>query len=181
MRIPENVSDIEWVKYDVRNDPVGDKAYVDIPWKSPKDFMEICNGRASTDTTNNLVVLYNANTPIVISTISRPSCWTSFDDEYIVFDAYDSDVDTTLQASKTQAFGHIREEFTQDDNYVPDLPENLFSYLSAMAESRAFAQLKQAINPKSEQREDRMRVRTQRNKWRQGRMNIEGPDYGRRH
>lgn len=180
MRIPENVSDIAWVKYDVRTDVAGDNQYRDIPWKSPKDFINLCNGRPSTDTDNYQEVLYNADTPIVIGINNAPTCWTSFDDEYIIFDSFDSGIDGTLQSSKTQVFGHIREEFTSDDSFIPQLPENLFSFLAAMIESRCFAQLKQAINPKSERREDRMRVRTQRNKWRQGRMNVEGPDYGRK-
>lgn len=180
MRIPENVSDISWVKYNVKLDVADDNQYRDIPWKNPKDFINLCNGRPSTDTTNYQVVMYNTNTPLVISKMNGPTCWTSFDDEYVVFDAYDADVDSTLQTSKVQAYGHIRGEFTSSDSYVPDLPENLFSFLSAMIESRCFAQLKQSLNPKSEQREGRMRVRAGRNKWRQQRMLEDGPNYGRK-
>ena len=180
MRIPENVSDIEWVKYDVRTDVAGDREYRDIPWKSPKDFMDICNSRPSTDTTNYQVVLYNADTPVIIGVKNAPTFWTSFDDEYVVFDSFDEDIDSTLQSSKTQSFGHIREVFTSSDTFIPELPENLFSFLAAMIEARCFVQMKQSLNPKAEQREDRMRVRAERIKWRQGRMLIEGPDYGRR-
>lgn len=180
MRIPEAATGIEWIKYDVRL-AVGDsKVYRTITRLSPLNFVEMVGMRDSTDTTNFQVVQYNANTPLVIGKLEGPMFWTSFDDEYVVFDSFDSAVDTTLQTSKCMAYGQLRPTFSETDAYVPDLPENLFSYLAAIAEARAFAQLKQQVNPKSEQREQRMRVRSQRNKWRQDRMNVESPDYGRK-
>lgn len=180
MRIPEDVSNILWIKYDTRAAVSDPKHYVDIAWKDPKEFVEICNSRDSTDTDNYQVVAYNANTSLIIGIAEQPHYWTSFDDEYIVFDSLDLDVDTTLQSSKTQAYGQLRNVFSTTDTYIPDIPENLFSYLAATAEARAFSQLRQQINSKSEQRESRMRTRLQRNRRRHNQHTERRANYGRK-
>lgn len=181
MRMPEDVSLIEWVKYDVRSTVGGDKEYADIEYKTPHDFVTFVNNRPSTDTTNYKVCTVGEdNVPIIVARLARPYYWTSFDDEYVVFDGFDSNVDSTLQTSKSLVYTLSRPPFTLTDSFVPDLPENLFTYLYSTAEAKAFATYKQALNPKSEQQEGRMRIRSQRNKWRQGRRNNEGPDFGKR-
>jgi hypothetical protein len=70
--------------------------------------------------------------------------------------------------------------FTVTDAFIPDLPENLFNMLYTMSLGRAFANQRQTVNPKIEKQESRVRIRGQRNKWREARMINEGPDYGRR-
>jgi hypothetical protein len=180
MLIPESTLQVKWIKYDCRQETTDPISYKDIKYLDPKDFIELCNSRDSTDTTNNKVVQYNADTPIVISKIAGPTHWTSIDDEYIVMDSYDSDVDTTLQSSKCMSFGYTRPEFILADTTIPDLPENLFTYLLAKAEATCFSNFKQMVNPKAEQREGRMRIRSQRNKWREARMLNEGYNFGRK-
>ena len=179
MRIPENVGQIQWIKYDTRQAIVAAKHYADMIYKKPLDFVTFVNSRSSNDTTNYQIVQQTANIPLVIAKVIPPTYWTSFDDEYIVFDAYDSDVDDTLQSSKTICSASIRPVFTLADAFVPDLPENLFGLLYTQAKNTCFADFKETLNPKSERDESRLRVRAQRNKWRQSRMIHEGPSYGR--
>jgi hypothetical protein len=180
MQIPESVSKVNWIQYDCREDVDGDKEYRDMKYLAPLDFMHLVNSRSSTDTDNNVVVEIETDVPLVIDKTKAPTYWTSFDDEYIVFDSYNSDVDSTLQQSKSIIHAGSEPTFTIDDDFIPDLPENLFSYLYNKAEANAFAKLKQETNIKTEQSENRHRIRAQRNKWRQGRAIIEGPDYGRK-
>lgn len=177
--IPENVQQVYWIKYDKRDAVASAKEYLDVVYKTPEEFVRFVSSRDSTDTTSNQVVQYNANSPLVISKIYSPSYWTSFDDEYIVMDSYDSDVDSTLQTSKVMSHGSISPTFTFTDAAIPDLPENLFPLLYAQAEGVCHANHKQTVNPKSEQIENRLRIRQQRNKWRESRMTHEGVNYGR--
>lgn len=178
MKLPDSISKIEWIKYDTRESVSGDYTYSDMVYKDPDEFITFTNSRPASDTTNYQVVMYNADTPIVICKTSAPSFWTSFDDEYIIFDSYNTTVDSTLQTSKNICYGFERPELTIDDDSIPDLPENLFGYLEAQATAVCFSQLKQEVNPKAEQRERRLRIRSQRSKWRQGRMINDDVDYG---
>lgn len=180
MKIPDASWNIKWIKYDVREDVADDKHYVDIQWMEPHAFIEMLASNPNTDTTNYQVILWTADVPFVINKYKAPNFWTSFDDKYIVFDSYDVDVDNTLQASKSMCLAETRPTFTESDAFVPELPENLENLLYIKALNRYTATRNRELNPKTNQQEDRMTVRAQRNKWRQGKQHYTGPDYGRR-
>lgn len=180
MRIPENVSSVKWVKYDVRTDVAGNKAYQTISYLSPDEFITMVNSRPSTDTTNYQVIQYDTDIPIIVGVKSAPSFWTSFDDEYIVFDSFDEDVDSTLQSSKSICEVEYRPTFTLSDTFIPDLPENFFNNLYTQALTRCIANNKQQLNPKAEQAERRFRIRAQRSKWRSNRVGDSGPNFSRK-
>ena len=180
MRIPENVSEVKWVKYDKRTTVSGNKDYRDITWIDPNTFVTMVNARPSTDTTNYQVVQYDANIPLVIDKRNGPNYWTSFDDDYVVFDAYDNDVDSTLQSSKSIADVEFRPSLSLTDAAIPELPDNLQNTLYLRALSRAMADRKNQINPKVEQSERRMNIRAQRIKWRAQRLTDTGPNYSRK-
>jgi hypothetical protein len=179
MHIPDDVSLIHWIKYDTRTDVAGNKVYNEIGYMTPQNFVSMVNVRPSTDTVNYQVVQYDSNVPLIIGKKHAPTAWTSFDDEYIIFDSYDSSVDSTLQSSKSIISANYRPTFTLTDTFIPDLPENLFSLLYTQALSRCFANQKQQLNPKVERQESRMRVRAMRNRWRQSRSTFDGPNYAR--
>lgn len=179
MRIPQAASLIEWIKYDTRQSITANKEYTEIRYLTPFDFVQFCNSRPDTDTTNYVVVYDSTNLPLTIGKLDAPSYWTSFDDEYVVFDSYDSDVDTTLQSSKSMASAFMRPAFVVEDDHTPDLPENMFSTLRIHATNRVMADLRQAVNPKTERVESRLRVRQQRSKQRSRRKHNDWPDYGR--
>jgi len=179
MQIPQETSLVEWIKYDCRISVGANKNFRDIIFKDPLDFVTLCNNRASTDLINYQIVQWDANVPLVIGRRAGPTYWTSFDDDLIVFDSYNEDVDSTLQSSKSICSVETRPIFTVANNFVPDLPENLSNLLYIQALSRCMINFKDKVSPKIERQENRTRVRTQRNKWRQGRQQYLGPDYGR--
>lgn len=180
MQIPENYNKILWIKYDVRQATGDNKNYRNVDYKSPLDFVGYVNQRPSTDTDNYQVVLWSVNTPLVIRKLQGPQFWTSFDDGLIVFDGYNSNVDTTLQASKSLVQASQSPTLTLDDDSVPQLPDSYSRLLYTQSLARCFANLKTTLNPKHERNENRLRVRSQRNKWRAGRMLHERPHYGRK-
>lgn len=180
MKLPDDVSKIEWVKYDRRVAADDPKSYQEIIYKPPKEFVEFVMMRDTTDTANYLEVPYKANINLIIYNDSPPTYYTSFDDEYIVFDSWNNDIEDSLHAAKTLCYGTMRPSFTSEsDAFIPDLPENLFPLLYNESLSRATNLWRQTVFPKVEQSASRMRVRAQRNKWRET-MTHQGVDYGRR-
>lgn len=178
MHMPDDVYHIEFIKYDVRNAVNDPKNYKDIIYLDPATFIGRLSGN-STDTTNYKVVQWDANVPLVINKKTAPTYWTSFDDNYIVFDSYDSDVDSTLQSSKSMIYSETRPQFFIEDAFIPELPENLENVLYIRTLNRYLA-TDTRINPVTQKQERRMEVRTMRNKWRNHRPSYTGPNYGRK-
>lgn len=179
MHLPDNVSKVNWIKYDVRAEASGLKEYVQMHWMDPRDFVEYTDSRNSTDTDSNLVVTYQTNIPLVISKVNAPTYYTTFDDEYFVFDSYNATLEATLQSSKSLCYGAIRPTFEMTDTFIPALPENLFNLLYTTATNRCHGVSKQQINPMLDRNEKRVRVRAQSNKFRQEIPN-QWPDFGRK-
>ena len=178
MQIPENVDKIEWLKYDYYTDSATD--YQKLTYLSPEDFFELTSNRAGSS--DIIEVTDDSGVRMWIADNQNPQYWTTFDDEYIVFDSYDADIDSTLQETKSLVYARISQTFTMEDDFIPHLDTNLFPYLLAEAKSVCFANLKQMPSSKEEQRSRRQRVRSQTDLWRarQHEPKTGGPDYGRR-
>lgn len=178
MRLPDNIVRLDWLKYNKKQ--VGDSynKFVEITYKTPIVFLSLLDARHS-DATDILVVNDSSGVKLNIKTDVAPSFYTSFDNEHIILDSYDSAVDNTLQVAKTQGYGMIYPTWTMDDSFTPDLPTQSFSYLLNEAKSVAFVALKQAPNPKAEQHSVTQRRRMSQEAWRlQGGITI--PHYGRK-
>lgn len=176
MSIEDDVISVEWVKYNYQTTG-GKMDYRDIKYLRPEDFIEYVMSRDSTDDNVETVFDYNG-TPLLILNDDMPTCWTSFDDEHLVFDSYDSSEDSTLQHSKTQVFGYVEPEWRMEDNFIPKMPTKAFSLLVAEAKSQAFIKLKEVFSQKDEQAATRQRSWLSREKRRHG-YSTEYPDYGR--
>lgn len=144
---PDNVKEISWVTYDVSDD--NSFEYREIQWVDPIDFL---NRTDSISENYTIVSDKNGGTKMRIRNNSMPTFYTSFDDEYIVFDAHDSSIDATLQASKVRAYGIKYPIFDKsDDDYIPDIDATFFPYLLAESTSTAQSLLKGGSDPKIEQ------------------------------
>ncbi|WP_154073662.1 hypothetical protein [Bradyrhizobium erythrophlei] len=186
MTIPANISSVRWVKYDCRKVTDTDSFYTDVKWLTVKDFFNRSDQlRGSTDLTvgTSRIVIGANSIPFYFTNNLPPSYYTSPDDNQILFDSYDSAVDTTLQGSKTQCAGKINEVFSVVDSFVPPLNDAQFSLLRNEAKSLAFAELKQTVHAKAEGTSKRLWTSLQRN-----RRQINGrsaefdrlPNYGRK-
>ena len=112
-----------------------------------------------------------------------PQYWTSYDDIYVIFDAYNSTTESSLIASKSAGYAAIQATWTHTDTFVPPIPEKFFPTLLAEAKSQAFVNLKQQNNAREERKAQRGRVIMRNEAWR----NEEGEtkynskvNYGRR-
>lgn len=73
----------------------------------------------------------------------QPCYCTILSNYYVIFDSYDNTQDSTLQSSKTMAWGRIVPHWSMVDNFIPDLAEEQFTLLLNEAKALAFYELKQ--------------------------------------
>ena len=178
LKLPSNIQEMEFVKYNRRESGDTRDNYDEIKYLYPDVFLHrqnqlndsLSNVSQVTDTSGVVFPIYNDR---------PPKYWTSFDDEYIVFDSYDSDVDTTMQGSKTQCRGIFEPSWSAVDTFTPDLPAEAFPLLLEESKSTAFLVLKQVTNEKAEQRSKRQQRRLTRKGWR-AKGGIRWPNYGRK-
>jgi hypothetical protein len=176
--IPESVDNIDWVKYDYRTNNQTD--YRDITYLCPEEFLHLVSQQGSQS--NTVEITDDSGVRFWIRNDQNPLYWTTFDNETIVFDAYDANLDTTLQNSKSMAWVTKAAIFELSDDFIAPIEAKQFPLLLAEAKSVAFLNLKQVSSAKEEQRSRRQRVRAQNDLWRadQRRPYNRSPDYGRR-
>ena len=121
-----------------------------------------------------MVTMYDLDT--------NPSCWTTFDGNTYIFDSYDNTIDTTLQSSKTQAYGQKSQELTIADTTTVDLPQELYILLRNQARETCFELFKDGAPAKIRRMAERARVRANRLKTSTnlGREVHDRVDYGRK-
>ncbi len=178
MGIPENVQEIKVIKYNCRLSTDTRDNYKDITYLEPDEFLKNSMGNISSNSNVSTITDFSGVSFMVLND-KPPSYWTSFDNEWIVFDSYDSAVDSIMQASKSQCLALREPSFTISDSFVPDLPSKAFPYLLSESKSAAFLALKNTANAKEEQRANRQKMRMSRERWRVG-GGIKFPNYGRR-
>ena len=166
MYIPTNVSAIDWIKYNVETTTETDAAFTPMKSKSLPDFLATMHALSESD--DNVVSFTHTVNGNLIQILCRddaaPSCFTSFDDNTVLFDRYDADVDTTLQSSKSLAYGLTIPVFTRSDTFTPDLDANQFSLLINESKALAFAELLQTQHAKAETNARRGWVKQQKNR-----------------
>jgi len=161
LKIPDNVSSFEVVKY--RNTSNSDRMK-EICYLSPEYFFRRIDQNLSTNANVQLITDTSGFTYYIKNNRS-PTYYTIFDDEYLVFDSYDSNADTTLQSSKSFVFGYKEPSFSQTNTFIPDLDSQHFPLLLAEAKSNCFVDIKQMANPKEDGKARKMRLHLQYRKW----------------
>lgn len=178
MKLPDNLKEMVFFKYETQK--FGDTKIVltDVKYKHPDEFLNYISGRNSDNT--NVDVIEDFNGPkLLILNDTAPQYYTSFDDVYLVADAYDSDVDDTLKKEKSQAVAYIIPSWTSSNSFIPDLPIDAFPALIEESKSTAFFTLKQMANQKAEQKTTRQNRWLSRKSWR-AHGGVRYDDYGRK-
>jgi hypothetical protein len=172
---PTNTREIVDLSYNV--DILDGINYHSIHFVEPLEFLR---RMPQSNPTGTLVVPdVNAGTSLVVFNDRMPTYYTSFDDLHIVMNAYDEAVDTTLQESKTRAYGTVYPTFTIADNFVPDLDDTMMPFLLAEAKSTCFSLFKSGSDPKIEQAARRLKSYVQNDLYRTKRPNVRN-NYGRK-
>lgn len=177
MTMQEEIKEMVGVKYNCAKLTDGARRlYQPIHWVEPDDFLRISNGRNSQDA--NVDIIVDNNIEFLIVNNQPPRYYTSFNDNVLIFDAYDAAVDDTLQASKMQATAYVMLDWTHADDAIPDLPAEAFTALLEEAKSRAFVKLKQQSDPTAATEARRQQAWLSRKAWRAA-GGVKYPSYGR--
>lgn len=157
MTIPNTVTDIKSIKY--LNEETG--KYEDVIYLTPEDFLENMNRISSGSDVDSITgMLDQANIKVKVYNNKQPSYFTTFDEQTVLFDAYNKEYDITLQESKVLGYGNKKVSFHIEDDYEIVMPEEMiWSYLLPEVKSVASVNILQTVNQKEEQRSRRGRFR----------------------
>ncbi len=154
LRIPDAVVRIDQIKYD-NTDPLGAAPLLidirDVEWLEPELFLDMTQAR-NTERDDVATITDFSGVRYHILDEVFPDWWTSFDDEFVVFDAFDSGVESTLQGNKSQALVKNLPDFVIADATVADIPAHMFQMWIAEVKATASLYMRQEISPKDEQR-----------------------------
>ena len=166
-KYPSNTRVLDVIQYDMGTN------YSEVVYVDPMIFLDRMSPNGSVVVTD-----VKGGTPLYIRNDRMPTYYTSFDDEHIVMNSYSISVESTLQSSKTRAYGYIYPTFSQTDNFVPDIDDNMLPYLLAEAKSVCFSLFKSGSDPKVEQSARRLKSFVQNDMYKTKQVN-KRPNYGR--
>lgn len=131
-----------------------------------------------TDSQNNMPGVYT----FYYKNNKQPQFCTVLSNYYVIFDGYDASIDSTLQTSKTMAYGEIAPNWSNTDTFVPSIDDDQVPLLLNEAKALAYFELKQSIHTKAEQEAKRQWSSVQRDKTIINRPTYfnQLPDFGRR-
>lgn len=153
LRIPSSVKRVESLRYNTTNDGASDVEYTKLTQLSPEEFLDLTYSRRSSDS-NVETSTYNS-IEIFVYNDRSPEYYTVFDNELIICDAYDSEVESTLQGSKTSCRASSTPVFEMLDEYVIPFDLNTYPlYLSELTSACSFS-LNGETSPEEERRRNR--------------------------
>jgi hypothetical protein len=181
MTIPEGIKSVEWIKYFDADTSANMYKYVTI--LPVQQFADYVNGYNTADTnvdTLNFTVdsetfLFNYKNDVT------PRYCTVISDFYVIFDAFNEVLDSTLQSNKTQCFGDEEPVWRMEDTFIPLLDDEQVPLLLNESKSLAFFELKQTPHVKAEQEAKRQWSSLQRDKSKDNKPSYfdQLPNYGR--
>lgn len=146
MTKPSDVNTVEWVQYNIVASGDTDPIFTDMKFLPLDEFLrmqdsllvsatEVGSWDQTLDSSDSITFIYRNDQP--------PKYYTTWNDTTFIFDSYDSDVDTTLQKTKTRAYGRKDQTFTMSDAFVPFVDRDMSTLLLNESKVLAFAELKQ--------------------------------------
>jgi hypothetical protein len=151
LRLADRIQRMVFVKYDTAELGETRRKYRDIKYQTPDEFLRNTNQR-NNDNENINVITDFSGIELLIRNDYPPKYYTSFDDDYLVFDSWDWDTEDTIQSTRVQAQAYVAPIWQHTDEYIPDLHADGFALLLSEAKSQASIELKQMVNEKAEVR-----------------------------
>jgi hypothetical protein len=166
MTKPDDVNDIEWVKYNRETLTSTDQNFMDVFYLDQRDFIEYLHAFSESETAvlsfdhvidgNTFSFLYRND--------AHPTYYTSFDDNTLIFDSYLATVDDTLQQSKTWCYGEKEYSFDLSNTFEPVLTDKQQTLLLNESIATAWVELKQTPHGRAERTARRQWVNQQSSK-----------------
>ena len=175
LKLPENIQQLEFIQYNKTTD---DRVrFENLTYLYPDEFLARQNSLDSTSDTVQEVRDFGGVT-YLIQNNKAPDFWTSFDDSHIVFDSYNKEVEDTIHKNKTQGIAYISPVFELRDDYIPDLPADMFPYLISEAKSAFSTKIRQTQSEEDAKWSTLHRRRMSRKNW-QAKGGIRMANYGK--
>jgi hypothetical protein len=178
MRTKEDLKELISVSYNTAVFGETRKIYKPVKYLDPDQFLFKLNSRNSDDV-NVTTVIDDSGIELLIYKNKAPEYYTSIDDVNLIFDSYNSEVESTLHTAKMQAQGYIIPVFTMEDSFVPDLPVDAFTLLVERSTSACQYKLRQFQDIKSEAESVKQSRWLSRKAWTVS-GGIKYPNYGRK-
>ena len=182
MTRPEGFHTIEWIRYDKKATAGGVQKYEPVTYMHVDAFINHVSSRSTSDSTVTAVTLSTGHI-IPVRNDEAPSFYTVMDEgsDELVFDSFDSALETNLQKSKVLAYGVQKPTLALADASVISLPKHLAVLVKREARAMYFDLYKDGITAEI----DRTRRRAETRAQRQRRIikntdNDNGPNYGRK-
>lgn len=149
MTIPSDVMGVEWIKYNKIASGETAPSFSEVSYVPLDEFIYRMH-MLSTDDSNVGTFNVTTGTSDSIEFYYRddkaPDFYTSIDDTTLIFDSYDSAVDTTLQKSKTLCYGPKSTAWTDSNSFTLPLDPQQFNILLKEAKAMAWEELRQTPN-----------------------------------
>lgn len=184
MTLPEDVESLLWLKYDDRDNGETVPHFKELIPLPLKDFLEhVYQFDVDSGAFFQYNILLNGDTlPIFGYNDVSPKYFTAVDDSIVLFDSYNTNLESSLQSDKSMGFGKLIPSFSFTDSFIPRLDSNQFGLLLNEAKRQAAVEIGEQQNIIAEQRSKRAWVRSQKNatnvKTRANRDRY--PNYGRK-
>lgn len=143
LRIPDKMTNIENVQYDVTVTGDTNTTIRTLTYQTPEQFLR--NSQQLKSSESNVVSKNHISTGIALlfRNDKMPEYWTSFDDEYVVFDSYLASEETYVVYTKSIVKGTLLPDWASTDGAYPDIPAQFFPAYLSLVKSRCFVLLKQ--------------------------------------
>lgn len=151
--IPENVTAIDQVRYDTREQDTDVTRWSSLRYESPECFLNLVLSRNSGGDDVDTVGVVDSTATIMVHNNKQPTFWTSFDDQHITFDSYNAALGDTVEVGRSLIYATLLPEFPDnDDAFVPVMPARMFPMFLAECKKAAFQYLKEIATPIDEKR-----------------------------
>jgi len=180
MTRPEGYFEIEFVRYDKRVTAGGDQKYQDVYYKGVYDFINMVSSRSTSDSDVTAVTLSTGHI-IPVKNDTAPTYYTLMDEgsDELVFDSYDSALETNLQQSKSLIYSSVKPTLVLADATEISLPKHLATLVKTDARAMYFDLFKDGITSEVDRARRRAEVRSQRQRHIiKNEDNDNGPNYG---
>ena len=146
MTKPSDVDTIIWIEYNKVISGDTDPLYQPVSFMPLDEFFAMQDSLRVSDTTVgswDQTLDSSDSITFIYRNDKAPDYYTTWNDTTLIFDSYDSAVDTTLQKTKTRCYGKKDQTFTMSNSFVPFADRDMSTLLLNEAKVLAFAELKQ--------------------------------------
>lgn len=153
LRLPDNVHNIAFLRYDVTTGTDVNKKVRQVKWLEPEDFLE--KSYKLNTSNSNVQELDYEDVPLFIRDDKMPDYYTSFDNKVLILDSYDKTVEDTLNGSKSICHGKVIPTWSEVDEFVIPVQESLFPLYLSMLSSACSLYMNSQVSQEDERRQAR--------------------------